>query len=320
MSRSGGGRRGRSPFSQRGVALITALLVVALATVAAVSMASRLQLDVRRAANLLETEQAQLYLLGAESWGIGVLHRHRQSRDTDALGDDWAVILPPLPVDGGDIAGRIEDMQARFNLNNVVAPTGEPSPPDVAILQRLLRLLELDPQLVQAVIDWVDSDIDPQFPDGAEDDYYLRYDPPYRAANRPMASVSELRLIRGVDGEVYERLAPHVAALPERTVINVNTAEPTVLMALSEELDEGLAQAIVEARGEDGFADIEAFLRVPGLADLDIDRQAIGVASAYFRLTALARIGRSRAHTTSLLGRAPDGTIRVLYRSRGGDL
>jgi general secretion pathway protein K len=302
----------------RGMALVTALLVVALATVATSAMALRQQVDVRRTANLLDGDQAWLYALGAEAWAIGILARDRRDNATDSLGEDWARVLPPLPVEGGQIAGAIEDMQARFNLTNLATAQGAPSGQDIAMLQRLLQALELDPALAYAMADWVDADLEPHFPDGAEDAVYLVAEPAaYRTANRPAASVSELRLVRGIDADVYERLAPHLSALPERTPINVNTAGLPVLMALAEGLDERLAQELVDARGENGFADLESFLAHSALAGLEIAAGAVSVASQYFRLHAEARVGRSRAPLTSLLHRTEQGTLRVLVRTRG---
>ncbi|HEY9197852.1 MAG TPA: type II secretion system minor pseudopilin GspK, partial [Gammaproteobacteria bacterium] len=206
---------------QRGVALITALLVVALATVAAVAMASRQQLDVRRTANLLDGDQAYLYALGVESWARVVLARDARDNQVDKLDEDWAKRLSPIAVPGGQVDGFVSDLQGRFNLNNLLTAEGQLSEPDVRYFQRLLRVLELNEQLTVAVIDWLDPDFDTRFPEGAEDDYYLSTETPYRAANRKFQSISELRLVKGFTAEVWNKLAPFVSALPEeRTPLN----------------------------------------------------------------------------------------------------
>ena len=90
---------------QRGVALITAVLVVALAAVAAAAMTTRQTVDVRRAANVMDADQAQLYLLGAEAWAAQVLRRDLKDNKTDSFDDDWAVVLPAQTVEGGAVSG-----------------------------------------------------------------------------------------------------------------------------------------------------------------------------------------------------------------------
>ncbi|HKJ76970.1 MAG TPA: type II secretion system minor pseudopilin GspK, partial [Gammaproteobacteria bacterium] len=255
---------------QRGVALVTALLVVALATVAAVAMATRQQVDIRRTANLLAGDQGRLYAEGVEAWAAQVLRRDREDGDTDAEGEQWATVLPPITVEGGEITGRIEDMQGRFNLNNLVNPEGAPRPPQVARLRRLLAAVELSPGLAEAVVDWLDADIEPRFPDGAEDAAYLNRDPAYRTANVPVAHPAELRQVAGFDAAAYRALAPYVTALPATTTINCNTAKPPVLQALADGVTRAEAEAVVEARGDDGFDSAGECLAEPAFAARDV--------------------------------------------------
>jgi general secretion pathway protein K len=185
---------GRRP--QRGVALITALLVVAIATVAAVTMASRQQLDIRRTAGLLHGEQAWAYALGAENWARVVLRRDARNNRIDTLEEDWSTQPPVSFVEGGSIVGRLIDLQGRFNLNNLVQQNGAVDAKALVFYKRLLRRLDLDERLADALVDWIDPDINVRFPDGAEDETYLLVDPPYRTANRPLVDSSELRRCR----------------------------------------------------------------------------------------------------------------------------
>ena len=119
--------------------------------------------------------------------------------------------------------------------------------------KRLLEILDLEPALAPALQDWIDADINTRFPDGAEDDVYLLEDLPYRAANRPVVSISELRLVKGFTPEVIAVLEPHVTALPEETVININTATPAVLRALHQELDDSGVEQLLADRGKEGY-------------------------------------------------------------------
>lgn len=299
---------------QRGVALITALLVVALATVAAVAMASRQQLDVRRTANLLDGDQAYAYAQAVEGWARMILNRD-DTKEVDALDDAWAQRLPPISVTGGQIDGFISDLQGRFNLNNIVTADGEISEVDLQYFLRLLRALQVDEGLVLAVVDWVDQDFETRFPDGAEDDYYLGTDLPYRAANQPFQSISELRLVKGVDADVWNALAPYVSALPERTLLNINTAAAPLLQALHEDLSPQIAEQLVETRGEAGYDDFNTFLQQDVFAGKELAVN-IGVASQYFLVRAEVTIGTARSRLFSIAQRGSTGT-RILARTQG---
>jgi general secretion pathway protein K len=312
-----------TPRRQRGVALILAMLVMALVTAAVTAMAARQQLDIRRTANLLNQDQAYLYALAVETWGELLLQRDREHNRIDDLKEDWARLPPPIHVEGGSLSGRIEDLQGRFNLNDLIV-NGTPSAPNVARFRRLLEQLGLDPQRVQAVLDWLDPDQQPRFPSGAEDGYYLGLSPPYRAANRPMVSPTELLLVAGFTPKIYDRLAPFVTALPTHTLVNVNTAPAPVLAMLVPGLSLDDAKALVQARDVQPYQGPEDFLkqsavqiwlqRDPALAPAL--RQAIGVASSYFLIRSAVRIGRARVFLDSVVHRDPNGET-VIMRTRG---
>lgn len=302
--------------AQGGVALVTALLVVALATVAAVAMAARQQLDVRRTANLLQGDQANIYAEAVEAWARVVLKRDAQDNQIDTLEDNWAKRLSPIAVPGGQVDGFILDLQGRFNLNNLMNGDGQPSEPDLKYFQRLLRALGLNDQLAIAVLDWIDADFDTRYPDGAEDEIYLSDKVPYRAANRQFQSISELRLVKGFDAATWNKLAPFISALPMRTTVNVNTAAAPLLQALSEEIAPGEAAQLVETRGTQGYKTVAEFLQSNVLAGRPIDAATLDVASQYFLARSDIRVGDARAQVFSVLQRASNGVL-TLARTQG---
>lgn len=307
------------PAKSRGVALITALLVVALATIAAVSMASRQQLDLRRTSNVLHGDQAYLYVWGVENWAGRILTRDAEEAGdtaTDHLNEDWATILPPIQVEGGEVSGHIEDMQGRFNLNNLITDN-KINETELKRFQRLLDALGIETNLANAVLDWMDSDLQPRFPDGAEEDEYLKFEPPYRNPNTPFVDVSELRLVKGMTPAVYTALAPYITALPKATSINVNTAPALVLRTLADGITETDAQSLVDARETEPFTKIDDFLQQDALAGRDIGNEGLSVTSEFFRVKAEAQIGQTRSRLTSLLVRDANGAITVLARSQG---
>ncbi len=300
-------------ISQQGVALITALLVVALATIAAVAMTTRQQIDIYRTANIINSEQAYLYALGGESWVKRILLRDNNA--TDSFQDEWAIPLPPLYIPGGAIQGYVEDLQGRFNLNNLVKD-GKASTEDIIFFERLLRILELPSELAQGVVDWIDSDMEPQQPDGAEDNAYLSETPAYRTSNTLFSSPTELRLLAGFDKDSYQKLLPHVSALPVRTPININTAPLPILMALVEGLNEMDVSALITEREKKIFESPNDFIVHDALAGLTIDKNLnISVSSAYFLFKAQVNIDKGRALLNSTLHRLSD-QVTVVARSR----
>lgn len=301
---------------QRGVALITAVLMVSLATVAAVAMATRQQLDLRRTGNLLHGEQAWAYVLGAESWARVILARDLTQNKTDSGQDDWATQVPAAFVEGGSVAGRVVDLQGRFNLNSLVDAQGLAVPAAIARFKRLLQVLDISETLANALVDWLDKNVDVTFPDGAEDNAYLLLNPPYRAANRPLGSVSELRLVQGFSAEVVDKLRPFVCALPTAAgAVNVNTAPAEVLRTLAANLSETDGEALLAAREQGVFDDVAKFLALAPLAGKQMDTDSVSVASQWFRLVAEASVGQGYAALTSLFQRTPQAT-RVVRRER----
>lgn len=300
---------------QRGVALLTVLLVVAVVTAVCAAIVGRQHLAIRLAGNQLHARQAWHYALGGEELARSVLRR--DARDQDHRGEPWARRLPPWPVEGGAVAVRLDDLAGRFNLNALVRD-GRPDALAVARFQRLLRHLDIDPGLAVRVVDWIDPDAEPGRPGGAEDAAHLREAPPRRAANRPLRDVSELRLL-GLDAAAYARLAPHVAALPGGVALNVNTASAEVLASLADGLAPARLQALVAAQAGGGFTDVGAFLAHPVLREHPVPRDGLAVASDFFLATTEVVVDGRRQVLASTLARAADGAVRVVGRDLGHD-
>ena len=319
------------PQRQQGIALITAVIIVTMASIAAVAMAHTLQLSIRRTSNILTSDQIYMYTLGSEAWARGMLIRDLQDPDKksyDGLDEDWAAPLPLTPVEGGDVQAQTNDLQARFNLNNLYLAT-EASEQDkqrvtleLRLFQRLLMLLELEESIAQATADWIDQDINLQFPNGAEDNNYLSNDLPYRTGNDRMGSPTELRLVKGMTAEVYEKLAPYVTALPETTEININTADALLLRAIVMDLDEGSAEEIINEREENPFKDKQNFIvKLKVLLDenkvisQEID-PVISVTSRFYLMETQVRMEDVSQILRSLLYKGDTGVVS-LSRSIG---
>jgi general secretion pathway protein K len=224
-------RRGRQ--LQRGIALLVAILLVALGTMLAAAVAYENAMTARRGTATYAFDESLLVAQGAEALAAYGLRQLYQSDPTHTyVGQGWDKPLGPIEVvPGVMLEASLEDLQGRFNLNNLVNRDGTPDPVQVTAFVQLLQLLGLEPKWAGYVVDWIDADIVPQNPDGAEDSVYMGQVPPYRTANRYITSTTELLALPGFGRDRYVKLAPHVAALPWGTKINVCTADPYVLDA-----------------------------------------------------------------------------------------
>ena len=300
---------------QRGVAVLTAMLVLTLGTIIAVNLMWISSLDQRRTGAALASDQSLLYLQGAEAWVGDILRQDQiESSETDHLGEIWALEIAPLPVDGGMISGRIEDLQGRFNLNNLITPDGQVDELALRQFERLLATLAIDPALASAVVDWLDSDAEASFPSGGEDATYAGMEPPYRTPNSVITSPSELMAVAGFDLETYRLVAPYVTTLPSGTRINVNTASDVVLASLSDDIDLSIAAALIEERGGAYFPDINTTFE--GRIEADMLGRIDGV-TQYFQLTGSVLLGTYQLTMYSLLERDNSGLVRAIYRSLG---
>ncbi|MCH9693716.1 MAG: type II secretion system minor pseudopilin GspK [Gammaproteobacteria bacterium] len=303
----------------RGVALITAMLITALTGSLAAGLAWDNALDVRRTMVLLFHEQGQQVALGAESWIRNILRDDGVDSQNDHLGELWASELPGLPIESdsvqGVVTGQIQDLQGRFNVNNLIGSNGKIDTDQLDQFRRLLLALELDPRIAGVTADWIDADQNASFPDGAEDSIYTGFLPPYRTFGQPLTNITELAALEGLDKASFDILLPHVTALPGRTQINVNTATSAVLQSLDENLDLAAVESLLAEREEAGFADYRKTFST--LVDAKMLDQTTDV-SEYFQLKAIVQIDTVRVTYYSILLRSPNGgPVTTILRSLG---
>jgi general secretion pathway protein K len=285
-------------------------------------------LDQRRSGNAFAMDQGLEVALGGEAWAADSLRRDKQrSSQYDDFTEEWATPIPPIPIEGGEFEGQLEDMQGRFNINSLVALQGGKLVTDDQAVERfvrLLQLLELEPKWASIIADWLDSDIQPGFPDGAEDPTYTGLTPPYRVPNMPVTRASELLAIAGFGLERYRKLEPFVTALPLGTPINVCTAPPEVLDSIvGKNLEFTQSrQNLTETRKLRCFPNKDEFVSGSGLSatqkqELEVNK-VIDQTSSYFRATIWVTIGTTQYTLYSLLYRGGNnGLVRPILRSHG---
>jgi general secretion pathway protein K len=347
------GRRPASRRKQRGVALIIALILVALATILATKLSFDGWLERRRTLGVLAAEQAVHFGLGAEALAADVLGQTPSNTQQVTLNQPWAQPTQPLPLtppddpEGepiGSLQGALEDMQGRFNLNNLAhpaqtGPVGATNPIGAAgtqfdqqtleQFQRLLVSVGLEPKWAGIARDWITATDIPSSPDGAKDSIYTSQTPPYRTGEYPMMSASELMNMPGFGADRYRKIAPYVTALPGFTQINVCTAPALVLESVAKNLNgewSRSADLLVSERKAGCFPTLPAFTTIVNGADPTAKTTLAtyaGETSTYFRLTTRVNLGTTEFTLYSLLkagggaGAGGGGKVTPLLRTFG---
>ncbi|MGB7755642.1 MAG: type II secretion system minor pseudopilin GspK [Salinisphaera sp.] len=301
---------------QRGVALLTAMLIVALAAIISAAMISRMTLAMHRSGNIWNAEQAWWYGVGIENWLGTKLREDAQHSKIDSLEELWAKPVDHLPIDGGSMSGRIVDLQGRFNLNNLVL--GQPDVSAAEFARLIQAVSDTDSVTAQTIAqsaqDWIDSDINPGRPYGAEDDYYLGQSPAYRTGNTLMASPSELEAVRGMTPALYRKLAPYISALPTATAINVDTAPAPVLQSLAD-LPPGTGKQLAATRDGSPWKSVEAFKGAGPLAGQNLKGASLSVTTQYFLVAGRIKVGDSATQFYSVLHRSSNGAVNVIRQA-----
>ena len=225
--------------SQRGVALLTILVMVALATILAATIAKRQTNTAENTGYLMRQDQSLLYAKSAEAFFSELLIQDSDNGSSiDHLQENWAKPMPPFPVEDGSVSGKLLDESGKFNLNNLVKADGNQVDDSARRwFEKLLQRVGLPAELSQAVIDWQDTNDEVTGAMGAESSYYQGLDPAYLTPNTKFHSIEELKLVRGFEGKNYDLIKPYVTALPEQTKVNMNTAPALLLASIDPKVD-----------------------------------------------------------------------------------
>jgi general secretion pathway protein K len=287
------------------------LLVFALATMMISDMARTSYLALRRTGNLVDSVQARYYALGAEELGRLILAEDASARGQgggmDHLREPWAAGSQSFEIEDGRLELVITDLAGRFNLNSLVDANGKTDPLAVARLAKLLRVLDIDPLLAEAVADWIDTDTNTQRGSSEISSWGVAM------PNAPLVEPGELRVLPALDADAWARFAPLVAALPREARLNVNTASAEVLQAFTGRSTAADVERFVHMRDMQPIRDVND----PALASLFAEsRTALDVSSGNFELLVHAQYRGRHARLASRVERDPK-TARVTILGRG---
>ena len=308
---------------QQGVALITILVMVALATILAATIAKRQANTAENTAYLMRQNQSLLYAKSAEAFFSELLIDDAENAgNIDHLQENWAKPMPAFPVEDGFVAGTLEDQSGKFNLNSLLNADGTPNPQAKAWFEKLLLRVGLPEKLSESVIDWQDADNETIGSMGAEASYYQGLTQGYLLANSKFHSVEELKLVRGFEGKKYLQIADYVSVVPDLdTKVNINTAPAMLLASLDPKLDIKAVQQVLQQRQ----ANLEHFSSVNDLWSIEPFNQVsadvrsevsnlLGVKSAYFSAKIEVLLsGRKRQFSSALVRK--DKHVYVASRS-----
>ena len=308
---------------QQGIALITILVMVALATILAATIAKRQANTADNTAYLMRQNQSLLYAKSAEAFFSELLVDDADNAGAvDSLQENWAKPMPAFPVEDGFVSGTLQDESGKFNLNSLVNDEGVPNPQAKLWFEKLLLRVGLPEKLSEAVIDWQDADEEISGTMGAENSYYQGLPQGYLAANSKFHNVEELKLVRGFEDQKYLQIVDYVSALPASdSKVNVNTAPAMLLASLDPKLDINAVEQALQKRqvNLEHFSNINDLWVTEPFKQVSPDVQSqvnalLGVQSNYFKAKIEVLLSERKRQFSSDLVRK-DKTVYVVYRS-----
>lgn len=308
---------------QRGIALITILVMVALATILAATIAKHQRNTAESTAYLMRQNQALLYAKSAEAFFAELLVDDAQNAaDVDHLQETWTKPMPAFPVEDGFVSGRLEDQSGKFNLNGLLKSDGTVNEAAKLWFEKLLERVGLPAQLSEAVIDWQDENDEVSGSMGAESTYYQSLAQGYLPANRPFYNIEQLKLVRGFEGRNYQLIAPYVSALSSNALkVNINTAPALVLASIDPKLDISAIQNMQKQQQASlkHFSNVSELWEIDPFNQIEEEQRAavndfLGVQSNYFKVRIDVMLNERKRQFSSDLVRK-EQTVYVAYRS-----
>lgn len=318
---------------QSGVVLVMVLVSVTVIMITVATLSFQHQLEIKRASRQLISEQAFLLGLSSENWWKTRLVEDRETSIIDDLSETWSFPSPALPVQGGTMSSCMIDLQSRININNLAnypvqllskelqhsinAGSAELIRRAIVVLGRVDGFSS-----IAVVHDWIDSDSNTNYSNGAEDVEYLQEEPPRMAANRPLVNLHELALLKNFNDVDIAAWSHLFTALPKATQINVNTASIDVLSILIDSLNRDVVSLLIERRP---YLDAQTFMQ--SLVDVGaeesillankslIDVSNISVRSEFFQLNTIIELGPAHFVLRSLIHRPTTGRAKILQRT-----
>ena len=307
---------------------MSVLVLVSILSLIALEFTRKSSINLKMAANHALSKKALFYAYGGYETALKLLMM--DTNEYDGPGDYWYAMLPPIPLEDGAIVVTIQDEKSRYNIKKLVTDYGIEDARRRVMLERIFEQHGIDTSLIDSLADWQDED-DVSLPYGAERMYYNSLQPSYDPRNAPVTTMGEIFLVRGFDRDLFflppavrdPFLSDDIQPLEQYLTvygngsININTADRILLMSLSADLDEIIADDIVEYRYEYPFEAVEELKNVETVSDILYDEieSLITVKSDLFRITSTGSVDEFSRIITAVVSRE-GGRFRVVYFDR----
>ncbi|WP_338921502.1 type II secretion system protein GspK [Pseudomonas silesiensis] len=267
---------------QRGIALISVLLVMSLALLITSGLLHSHRLLLQSSGQQLQQMHLRQLGLAGETWALLLLQDvARDPQKTVDLTQDWARLAPGFDIEDTQVQVDIEDLAGRFNLNALLTQ-GQVDQVTLNRWARLLVLLDIPPLALSQV--------------------------------GVLRELSQLRLLPGIDGQLLRRLEPWVVVLPKDAVLNINTA-PALVLRVLDGMEAATADAVVRQRSTNPWASVQAFTQDPLLSGAGLSSHGLGISSRWYRITVQVTRGQSTLRLVTDVERDPDARqLNILQR------
>ncbi len=311
-----------------GFALILTILTISLLMAFTIQFTHSMRSNHYSAANLKESIRLGYLVKSGNDLARAILWNDSDSTSFDSLQEDWAVkgIVPPLAFDNGHLKINILDLSGRIQLNKLVKNNGKDyNEGQKKLLERFLKLDDFNlnhndiEDLIAAIKDWIDNDSDTEF--GAENDYYQSGNHPYSCRDKPLESLEELLLIKGMNKNIFygDRETPGIAkyfTIHGDGKININTADLLVLRSLHEDITKEMVDEMhiyrTEENNEDELKNSNWYKKVPGMSSITIAPSLITISSTYFKIQSTGFKDAMRKQGTAIIERKNNKMPKIL--------
>lgn len=317
---------------QKGIALITILMILAIMVTIAATMTGRLTLSLKRTEGLAFSQKAYWYGQSAASLGGMILNQDIADSDVISLDQIWATPDMVFPLQNGNFAGDIKDLRSCFNLNALAEQdNNDKKALPLMQFQHLLEAIGVNDYqaeiIAESTRDWIDSDDQTGGSQGAEDSYYQARAVEHLSANNYMVDLTELRAVQGVGQKVYEKVSPYLCALPStEQKININTVSvehPEILYALfKENHDISIAEfeEVLKDRPTSGWNNVNDFFALNIFNGVQLSKtlkEQLTVSSEFFQLNGLVEF-EERLLAIKILFQMNENKAQMIRYQSGG--
>jgi len=293
--------RKRNVKNNEGFALILTILIISLIVASTLHFNISMRSNLYSAVNLRNGIRMGTIARSGFDYAVAVLFEDASATDFDSLHEPWAdsetlSSVSASMFESGRFEVRIADHSGKIQINQLIDKNGEFNTKQKDLLARFLGSEQFGlsteevGNIIDAIKDWIDPDNEvTRF--GAENAFYQSLDKPYFCKNAPLESPGELPLVKGITKELFfgtdegQGISNYITAHGDGR-ININTAGPLVLRALSDQIDKEMAAAMVAHREDDenDLKDPKWYSEVPGMSEVKIDPGLPTTSSTYFEI------------------------------------